>query len=776
MLASSLSSLPSVTLPSEREQEALQRLTAYLEHDQQQHRIWPVSDGVETMEAATGEQYTYTYDTRGQLTHIEEPERQSVHYAYDDHLRLSQVTHADMATTTYRYNEVDRLCQVCDRGIVHEFSHDAKGRLIKARRGNAGTCIYRYGDRNEVVEARTSLVSTQHHWNAQGQLVQIDQTLDGIGLSLSLVYDNQGRLSQLTLPGASHAIHYEWNADHWLSGVAWGTQPLARLTYDTDAKRMCIHYANGLTETSHADPVDGRPIQRQLCRQGTVLFQQTHTYHPTGQRRSDGQRHYTYDALGRLSEVVDAALGMQWHYTYDAHDNRTQVRGPYETTLHPPIAAHQPIAICQADGTPGTLQSDRWGRLRTLTTDHGQRVYRYDEAHRLTQVQEQGEIIARFTYDHKGRVVLSHTRRGTERYVYGADDTLLAVTDHQGRPRRFYIPTPLGLLAEIIAPTDEVVFRHQGDRGTCFLITNRQGEVVTQFHYTPYGVPIHGADAGFLPMFAGHLWHPEVQLYDLGARWYDPHLGRCLTPDSYTGAPDDERLVNPLMPGSEQALARAEILATWLKSPRVRNRYTYCNNDPVNRVDPNGHWSFGGVLLSILGAIWTLPNTVFGLLVEITCLVGEVIRWLVWVVTIGHVSWETPGFDAAASSHLNAFALVFEGGWIGSISGLLGITFGNVFFVNKNWRQIPEFSGTDPIYPPAYNGQVSIPRNQSLYEHELRHTNQYGWFGPFFHLGLPLFGVYEWDVIFNGYHNAWLERDARDHAEGPTVPTSPPPS
>jgi hypothetical protein len=52
-----------------------------------------------------------------------------------------------------------------------------------------------------------------------------------------------------------------------------------------------------------------------------------------------------------------------------------------------------------------------------------------------------------------------------------------------------------------------------------------------------------------------------------------------------------------------------------------------------------------------------------------------------------------------------------------------------------------------------------------LYEHELRHTNQYGWLGPFFHLGLPLFGVYEWQVILDGYQNSWLERDARAHAE-----------
>jgi hypothetical protein len=87
-----------------------------------------------------------------------------------------------------------------------------------------------------------------------------------------------------------------------------------------------------------------------------------------------------------------------------------------------------------------------------------------------------------------------------------------------------------------------------------------------------------------------------------------------------------------------------------------------------------------------------------------------------------------------------------------------------VIFVYKKWEDDPSYGGTGLVFPRAYDGKVSLPRNQALYEHELRHTNQYGWLGPFFHLGLPLFGVYEWDVILHGYRDAALEEDARDHA------------
>ena len=184
---------------------------------------------------------------------------------------------------------------------------------------------------------------------------------------------------------------------------------------------------------------------------------------------------------------------------------------------------------------------------------------------------------------------------------------------------------------------------------------------------------------------------PGTGCYWFGARWYHPRLRRFLTRDTWTAGPDDERLVCPALPGRAQALARAEFQSGWLRRPRLCGTYAFCANDPVNRVDLDGHWSFGAVLLSLLGAVWTLPNTVLGLVIEILCLAGEVVRWLAWLVTAGHVTWETPGFDVAASGRLNAFALVFRGGWLGSFSSLHGITFGNVFFVYGQWESIPDY-------------------------------------------------------------------------------------
>jgi len=61
--------------------------------------------------------------------------------------------------------------------------------------------------------------------------------------------------------------------------------------------------------------------------------------------------------------------------------------------------------------------------------------------------------------------------------------------------------------------------------------------------------------------YINERFDPETGLQYLHARYYDPALGRFLTPDSW----------DPDLPGVDT------------------NRYAYAGNDPVNGADPNGH-------------------------------------------------------------------------------------------------------------------------------------------------------------------------------------------
>jgi RHS repeat-associated protein len=660
----------------------------------------------------------YDFDAQGDLTLIVEPDGNRRAFAYDSQRRLVAV-HDAAGSTHCTYDAHDRLAGVDGPSGERRYVYDLAHRLVAVHRGATGGVKYRYDDAGHVLEYRTALVANLQHFDPSGRLVGVAQEIGGVVLQAGLAFDSAGRLATMHLPG--HRIDYGWTEAGRPATLALDGQCLA--TWQLEDRTETIHFSNGVAQRTHTDTVDGRVLERELRRGSTMLDHTPIHYDAVARITHDGRSRYAYDALGRLAcEQRDGHAPE--HHHFDAAGQR-------------------------------------------LAGDACAFTWRFDDIGQLTEAHQDNQAVVQFSYDAKGRLATMQTATRHERYFYGPADELLAVTDAQGRVLRAYVHTPSGCLAEIDheGPRPELRLLHLDRRGACHCVTGADGAVLARHAYTAFGAPLNTASpSGPQPWFGGRRHVPQVGLYRVGARWYDPAAGRFITPDSYTAAPDDERLLHPLLTGAAQVALRAQLLPEWLRHSASRHRFAYCANDPVNRVDPNGHWSFGGVVLSLLGAIWTLPNTVFGLLIEVTCLVGEVVRWLTWLVTAGNVSWATPGFDVASSSNLNAFALVFRGGWLGSFRSLLGITFGNVFFVRHDWEESPSLKAPGTFKPPAYNGTVEIAKKDALYEHELRHTNQYGWLGPFFHLGLPLFGVYEWDVILHGYEDAWTETDAREHA------------
>ncbi len=697
---------------------------------------------------------TYHLDDRGSLCRIVEPDAATTTFRYDPRRRLTEVVHPDGGGTRYAYDANDRLRYVDDRGARSRYDHDPAGRMSRVRYDGDLTCEYRYDDHDRLIEGRSPSVTTRQRFDDAGRTVVVDQTVGDVTLTARLERDATGRPRAVHPPGDAPPIHYRWHADGSLATVVAGGEPIAE--FERDGGTVRVHLANGTVDERVADPVDGRPVRQRVRRGGRVLHARDLTY-ADDRVVDDGARRYDYDPLGRLVAAADHRDGSRWRYAYDPRDNRIRASADGCETRYD----HDPLGCLAAvrDGSGvERWDSDRWGRPRGRRGPGGVHHYRYDPAGQLLAVERGDRVVATFDYDHRGRLVKATLPGRVERYVYGPDDELLAVADADGSHVRVPVSTPWGVIAEVTgdARGHEACYLHADPQGTVHLVTNAAGEPAT-VTYCPFGTPLRGATEH--ARFGGHPYLPELGLYWFGTRWYDPRLGRFLTPDSYTGAPDDARLVRPGCPAGEQARHRDAILDTWLRRPRVRNRYVYCGNDPVGRVDPDGHWSLGWVALSLLGAVWALPNTVIGLLLEVVCLALEVVRWLVWVVTGGRVTWEPPGFDAAASPRLNTAALVFRGGAMGSFpQHFHALTLGNVFFVYGGFEDLPQYSRPGNVFPPAYDCEIAIPRDRALYEHELRHVNQYGWLGPFF---LPAYFI-EW--LRSGYEDSLFERDARRYA------------
>jgi RHS repeat-associated protein len=81
--------------------------------------------------------------------------------------------------------------------------------------------------------------------------------------------------------------------------------------------------------------------------------------------------------------------------------------------------------------------------------------------------------------------------------------------------------------------------------------------------YFPYGECRNSqGDPGTDRLFTGQRFDSGTGLYYYGARYYDPVIGRFVSPDTI--------IPNP-------------------SNPQCFNRYTYCMNNPLKYVDPSGN-------------------------------------------------------------------------------------------------------------------------------------------------------------------------------------------
>jgi len=143
---------------------------------------------------------------------------------------------------------------------------------------------------------------------------------------------------------------------------------------------------------------------------------------------------------------------------------------------------------------------------------------------------------------------------------HGFDAYLVSGTSPQGREIR-----KLGAGIENVAAkksTGEVLFYHNDHLGGVNVSTDDAGSRVQLIEYDPWGKVSRDEGIGdSVRRFSGRLLDPESGLYYSGGRYYDPELGRFISPDPFLPQPSD---------------------------PQSLDRYPYVLNNLVNDIDPDG--------------------------------------------------------------------------------------------------------------------------------------------------------------------------------------------
>lgn len=287
----------------------------------------------------------------------------------------------------------------------------------------------------------------------------------------------------------------------------------------------------------------------------------------------------TYDELGRLRHAWTGAVGCtdtlttvgsqpggyntSWTYTDDGNI-ATRRDGAATTTYDYADTAH-PHAVTGASGT--TYAYTAGGNQRTRTSGTTTTTLTWDVLSRLTKAVTAvgGATTNTRTYveDVDGTRLERTDGTTTTRYVPGQEiDYTSGVVS---AARRYYAIAGTTVAVRVVTPatsaTVGVLTLQVSDRqGSATLqVTDRTG-AVARAYTDPYGAPRPSTTA----LVTDRGWLQKTKdttgLVDLGARYYDPALGRFLSPD----------------PLNVQVTAQSA------------NAYAYSNNNPVTFTEPTG--------------------------------------------------------------------------------------------------------------------------------------------------------------------------------------------
>ncbi|WP_338577083.1 RHS repeat-associated core domain-containing protein [Pseudomonas canadensis] len=559
---------------------------------------WDAAGRLLKLTQPSGATREYSYNAYGKITSERDELGHFTRYEYADGLHLiSRRINADGTQVKYRYDNVRLLLTEIENevGETYRLQYHASG-LIQQETGFDGQRTAYVYDLNGNLQEKTehgddgSQLVTHYERDYAGRLVR--KTLPD-GNLVDYAYDRQGNL--LSVEDSHWALAYEYDSQNRLTAEhqGWGT---LRYGYDAcghlqnlrlpDDNRLVFNHTkgghlatvelNGTLLTSHLFKA-GQEHQRQ---QGQLIShyhyddqQRLHAHVVTQQQHTLYQRHYDYDKSGNLTRLLDTRKG-DHHYHYDPLNRLTRAdhsQGEQERFGHDPagnllmqdrpgpdIVAGNRLMI-QGDhhydyDAFGNLIRERRGKGHQLVTE-----YRYDCQHRLIGIKKPNGQTASYRYDPFGRRI-SKTVDGVTTEFFWQGDRLIA--EHQTDRHRSYLYEPdsfrpLALL-EGFGPKETKPYHYQLDHlGTPQELTDTNGEIVWSAHYRAYG-EITRLDIGKVdnPLrFQGQYFDQESGLHYNRHRYYNPDIGRYLTPDpvklagginTYQYVPNPTGWVDPL--------------------------------------------------------------------------------------------------------------------------------------------------------------------------------------------------------------------------------------
>ncbi len=428
----------------------------------------------------------YAYDLVGNLLSKTDRKSNTIQYVYDALYRLSSKTYPDTTNVEYTYDLANKVLQVGDPTGTYGFAYDNMGRLISTTTNYtfvAGTYTNSYG--YDAASNRTSLTAPDGSISTYGYdtLNRLNGLANSWAGSFGFSYDALSRRTQLTRPNGVNTNYGYDSVSHLLSvlhqaGV--NTLDGASYTYDAGGNRSSkTNYLNGVTSNYGYDPL----YEVTQVTQGASTTE-SYSYDAVGNRlSSSGVASYSYNAS---NELTANSMGS---YSYDANGNTLSDPSGKSYTWDFENRLIQAVVPGTNGGTT-TFKYDPFGRRIQKSGPLGTTNYLYDGPNSVEEVDNSGNVLARYTNQMRVDEPLSELRSGTTSYYQ--QDGLESVTS---------LSNGSGALANSYA------FDSYGK------LTASNGTVTNPFQYT------------------GREADQETGLYYYRARYYDQNIGRFISED-----------------------------------------------------------------------------------------------------------------------------------------------------------------------------------------------------------------------------------------------------
>lgn len=501
----------------------------------------------------------------GQLTHVARPGGGDHVFEYDllgrPALRLERVD-GEWHGTAFEYDLAGNVtARTLPNGMREEREYDGYSRLVRRRFLRNGVL------EGESLLARSNgvLVALTDSVRGGTEIYLYDtagrrrQVIFSYGESASYEYDLRSRRTRETLSipqqGVIRVIDIEYDLADRETAIDVDGEEILRRTRE-NGQLTAVAYANGLTRTFLYDPLDGLLVGTATTNEaGEIVAEsnldRTLEVDPVRDQlrvvtdtplASTEEQHWlgVGGATGVPSQLVGKRVfgwsdghGEARSYVYDELSNR--IDAPGESFAY--NAERNRLAFALLEG--GTVALDYTWDAAGFATSRGGVPIAWTAAGRLASIGD-----TEIEWDLSGRPI-SWTLAGAT-----LDFSLFGGRVQRDPETGILIGTDLGEVQVSFGPTRR--YRHADFRGNVSFVSDEDGDVVSHFRYSPYGIDVVFGEAGAVS-FAGGTALGDLVV--LGQRIYDPAVGRFLSPD-------------PVF--------------------QLRNPYAYALGNPIWRSDPSG--------------------------------------------------------------------------------------------------------------------------------------------------------------------------------------------